>query len=79
MKEQTLKSATEVISLLNTDQAAQVIGVSRSFLQKRLALGEIGCIRIGRCVRFSLEDIADFIVSHNCPPVKRDEHGKEEL
>jgi excisionase family DNA binding protein len=79
MNEQTLKSATEAISLFNTDQAAQVIGVSRSFLQKRLALGEIGCIRIGRCVRFSLEDIAEFIDRNARHPIKQEEHGKEEL
>jgi excisionase family DNA binding protein len=79
MNEQTLKSATEAISLFNTDQTAQALGISRRTLQERLALGEIGCIRIGRCVRFSLEDIAEFIDRNTRHPIKQEEHGKEEL
>jgi len=62
-------SAAEALSLLNTDQTAQALGISRRTLQERVALGEIGCIRIGRCIRFQPEDIADFVSRNACRPV----------
>jgi excisionase family DNA binding protein len=47
--------------LLDTNQAAHLCGIGRRTFQERVASGEIGCVKIGRAIRFRPEDLRDFI------------------
>lgn len=47
--------------LLDTNEAAAVLGIGRRTLQERVESREIGCVRIGRAVRFHPDDLAAFI------------------
>ena len=51
--------------LLNTKQAAEVLGVSSAFLERdRWAGAKVPFIRIGsRSIRYRMEDLNDFITS----------------
>ncbi len=48
-------------SLLDTQQACRAINISKRTLQERVAAREIGHIKIGRSIRFHVDDIAQFI------------------
>lgn len=47
--------------VLNQRQAAAALGISRSKLYDLQQSGEISCSRIGRCVRYRVQDIADYM------------------
>jgi excisionase family DNA binding protein len=47
--------------LLDTNEAAAVLDIGRRTLQERVEAKEIACIKIGKCVRFHPDDLADFI------------------
>ena len=48
-------------TLLKTTPAAEVLGISRRTLQELVAAREVACIKIGRSIRFSPADLADFV------------------
>jgi excisionase family DNA binding protein len=43
--------------LLRPQEAAEVLGISSRKLWGMTASGEIPCIRLGRCVRYSVDDL----------------------
>lgn len=47
--------------LLRPAEAARILGVSRSQIYRLAALGEIAHVRVGRSVRFRLEDLERFV------------------
>ncbi len=47
--------------LLRPAEAARILGVSRSQIYRLAALGEIPHVRVGRSVRFRLEDLRAFV------------------
>lgn len=47
--------------LFTTDQTAEILGIGRRGVQEKVAARELGCIKIGRSIRFSAQDIADFV------------------
>jgi excisionase family DNA binding protein len=56
------KAASEIpFSLLNTNQAAAVLGIGRRTLQELVAGREIGAIKIGKSIRFAQSDLEAFI------------------
>ena len=60
-KQAHIGSAEMPFKLFNTDETAEILGIGRRTVQEKVASRELGCIRIGRCTRFSTEDIADFV------------------
>ena len=54
--------------LLDTDEAAAALGIGRRTLQERVAAREIGCVKIGRAVRFHPDDLAAFIERNRQKP-----------
>lgn len=55
--------ASQLIPLLKTPQAAVALGVGKRTLQELVAERKIGCVRIGRSVRFHPDDLAAYIAS----------------
>lgn len=53
--------AETAFRLLDTNGAAAALNVGRRTIQERVADGSLGCVRIGRAVRFHPDDIAAFI------------------
>lgn len=47
--------------LLDINQAAAVLCQGRRTLQEHVADGTLGCVRIGRSVRFHPDDLAAFV------------------
>ena len=47
--------------LLNAEQVAQALGVSKSFAYALMRRGEMPVVRMGRAVRVLWEDLQDFI------------------
>ena len=47
--------------LLDTDEAAAVLGIGRRTIQERVAARELACVKIGKAIRFHPDDIAAFI------------------
>ena len=60
---QTRRDAAEVslLKLLTTDEAAAALSIGRRTLQERVSAGEIGCVKIGKAIRFRSQDIEAFI------------------
>ena len=56
-----LAEAAHLTRLLNTTEAAAALGIGKRTLQEKVEAREIGCVRIGRCIRFSQADLAAFI------------------
>ncbi len=54
-------SAEMPFKLFNTDETADILGIGRRGVQEKVAARELGCVRIGRSIRFSAQDIADFV------------------
>lgn len=52
---------TSHFKLLNLDSAAEALGIGRRTLQERVASREIGCVKIGRAVRFHPDDLSSFV------------------
>ena len=49
--------------LLNAAETADSLGISRRKLWALTNCGEIRCIRIGRSVRYSVDDLRDWIAA----------------
>lgn len=59
------------MKFLTTKEAAQKIGISYSHLKYLLSKNQISCYRLfGRTVRFSEEDLEDWIKQHRVPAKK---------
>ena len=54
-------SAEMPFKLFNTNQTADILGIGRRGVQDKVASRELACLKIGRSIRFSAEDIADFV------------------
>ncbi len=54
-------SAEMPFKLYNTTETADILGIGRRGVQEKVAARELGCVRIGRSIRFSAQDIADFV------------------
>jgi excisionase family DNA binding protein len=54
-------SAEMPFKLFNTNQTADILGIGRRGVQEKVASRELACIKIGRSIRFSAEDIAAFV------------------
>ncbi len=54
-------SAEMPFKLYNTNETADILGIGRRGVQEKVASRELACIRIGRSIRFSAQDIADFV------------------
>jgi excisionase family DNA binding protein len=50
-----------LLKLLNTTEAAAVLGIGKRTLQERVKAREIACVQIGRAVRFHPDDLAAFV------------------
>lgn len=47
--------------LLSTEAAAEILGLSRRTIQQLQARGELRPIRVGRAVRFHVEDLRNWV------------------
>jgi len=56
-----MKSSTTMTLLLTAQQAAEVLAISPRKLWSMTASGEIPHLRIGRCVRYSVDDLKAWI------------------
>jgi excisionase family DNA binding protein len=54
-------SAEMPFKLFNTNETADILGIGRRGVQEKVASRELACIKIGRSIRFSAEDIAAFV------------------
>lgn len=54
-------SAIRPVLLLTTNEAAEALAISPRKLWGMTASGEIPCVRIGRCVRYPLDDLQQWI------------------
>jgi excisionase family DNA binding protein len=54
-------SAEMPFKLYDTTQTAEILGIGRRGVQEKVASRELACIKIGRSIRFSAEDIAAFV------------------
>ena len=59
--------------LLNSEQVAQALGVSKSFVYALMRRGEIAVVRMGRAVRVRPQDLEDFIQAS----VDKGQNGQE--
>ena len=50
--------------LLNSEQVAEALGVSKSFAYALMRRGEIAVVRMGRAVRVRPEDLEQFITAN---------------
>ena len=64
--EQSLNIPIEEVgmTLLNGDQVAARLNISRSFAFQLMRRGDIPTVRIGRCVRVRPEDLERYIVEN---------------
>jgi excisionase family DNA binding protein len=62
-------SAEMPLKLYNTNETAGILGIGRRTIQEKVAARELGCIRIGRCTRFSAADITAFIEANRVKAV----------
>jgi excisionase family DNA binding protein len=61
MSAETARQTVETAKLLNTQEAAQRLGVSKRTLQELAAERKIAQIKFGRNVRYSIGDLEAFI------------------
>jgi excisionase family DNA binding protein len=54
-------AADTPFKLLDSLEAANALGIGKRTLQEKVAAREIGCIKIGRAIRFHPDDLAAFI------------------
>ena len=66
---ESIGAVPAVQPLRNTKEAAQLLGVSASWLKKQVIARNVPCTRIGRSVRFTEAQIAEIIASR-AQPVK---------
>ncbi len=60
-KQAHIGSAEMPFKLYDTTETADILGIGRRSVQEAAASRELACIKIGRCTRFSVADIADFV------------------
>lgn len=60
----TKSVANNLTYLIKPEEAAQVLGISRSMMYQLLRTGEIPAVRIGRACRIRPQDLEAFI-NHN--------------
>lgn len=63
--------------ILNAQEAAEYLRISRVTLYDLVARGQIHCFRVGRIYRFSEEQIADFIVRGGSTTTNENKKAKE--
>lgn len=61
-------TAEAPFTLFNTDAAAAALGIARRTLQEFVASGELGCVKFGRSIRFTADDLAAFVERHRRKP-----------
>jgi excisionase family DNA binding protein len=61
MSAETARQTVETAKLLNTQEAAQRLGVSKRTLQELAAERKIAQIKFGRNVRYSIADLEAFV------------------
>jgi excisionase family DNA binding protein len=54
-------AAETPFKLLDSLEAADALGIGKRTLQEKVAAREIGCIKIGRAIRFHPDDLAAFV------------------
>ena len=54
--------------LLKSQEAAETLAISPRKLWELTNCGEIPCVRIGRAVRYSVEDLQQWIRGKKCTP-----------
>jgi excisionase family DNA binding protein len=54
--------------LLTADEVARPLKVSAAFVRILAARGELGCVRLGRAVRFKPADVRAFIEANSVRP-----------
>lgn len=50
--------------LLTAREAAAALAIGQRTVERLAARGQLRCVRIGRLIRFSPADLADFVSSH---------------
>jgi excisionase family DNA binding protein len=55
--------------LLDTPETCAILNIGKRTLQERVAAREIGCIKIGRSIRFHMDDIHAFIERNRVKPI----------
>ena len=58
---------TDTAALMNADEAAEYLGVSRRHFYNMQAAGELAVVRIGRRTLYLRADLDDFILRHREP------------
>lgn len=71
------KQADESISLLRSREAAKRLQVSERHLQKLTQSGTIPCVRVGQCVRYSVETIQNWIRDTESQTMDESMHGNQ--
>jgi len=61
--------------LLNAEQAAEALAISRSKIYELLASGDLPSVQIGRCRRIPTSALADFVKDLASPSMSRDQEG----
>jgi excisionase family DNA binding protein len=56
-------------TLYNVKDAANILHISTSFLYKKAEDGTIGCIKIGSALRFSKNNIDEYLKKCNKEPI----------
>ena len=64
------------MKLLNTDEAAAELSISRRTLQELVSSRALGCVKIGRAVRFHPDDLAAFVERNRVKAVGWKGNGK---
>jgi excisionase family DNA binding protein len=55
-------------SILTTDEAAKLLGISERALRKKSAAGQIPHFKIGKIVRFQLSELRTYMERHDVKP-----------
>lgn len=64
----TISLAPIIRLLLTPSEAAAALRISPRLLWTRTKLGEIPCVKIGKCVRYDPRDLAEWIVRAKSAP-----------
>jgi excisionase family DNA binding protein len=57
------KEGFDVERLLQPEEVAEILGVTKRYVQDLVYAGKLGCVRIGRKVRVPESTLADFVKS----------------
>lgn len=64
-------------NLLTMDEAAKYLGISKLTLYGWVSARKLGCVKIGRLVKFKQAQLDAWIDQHTITP-RRDSHGTHE-